>query len=172
MLKVLLAVCMAVVLSSPAFAQMQDMPMEHRAHGHMEKCETCNMENGEHHHMGDLVGKCLQLADKLGLSEDQINKIKPIHREMKKKQIRFKADLEIAKIEMMQIVEVKDFDLEKATAQLKKMEDMKVEHHVEMLKAMKEVRSILTDEQFKKMKDMMHMKKEGCKLHKHGMKNK
>ncbi len=34
--------------------------------------------------MGDMMDKCLEYADKLGLSEEQINKIKPIHREMQK----------------------------------------------------------------------------------------
>ena len=122
--------------------------------------------------MGDMMDKCLEYADKLGLSEEQINKIKPIHREMQKKQARYMADLKIAQIEMKEIMEVKDFNLEKATAQVKKIADIKTAHHLEMLKAMKEVHSILTDEQFKKMKKMMHMKMEGEKPPKKMMKNK
>ena len=108
--------------------------------------------------MGDMMGMCLEHADKIGLTDEQIKKITPIHREMQKKQIRFKADLKIAEIELMEIMEVKDFDLEKATAAVKKIADMKTAHHLEMLKSMKEVRSILTDEQFQKMKKMMPMK--------------
>ena len=77
---------------------------------------------------------------------------------MKKKDARFKADWKIAEIELMEIMEVKDFDLEKANSAVKKMEEIKTAHHLEMLKAMKEMRSILTDEQFKKMKKMMSMK--------------
>ena len=124
-------------------------------------CSTCNMD-GMGESMGDgmmggMMGKCLQYADKLGLSDEQINKIKPIHREMEKKQARFMADLKIAQIEMMEIMEVKDFDLAKATAQVEKIADMKTAHHLEMLKSMKEVRSIFTADQFKKMKKMMPM---------------
>ena len=59
-------------------------------------------------------------------------------------------------------MEVKDFDLEKASAQVKKIEDIRTAQHLEMLKSMKDVRSILTDEQFKKMKEMMHMKMKEC----------
>ena len=55
----------------------------------------------------------------------------------------------------MEIMEVKDFDLEKASAAVKKIADIKTAHHLEMLKAMKEMRAVLTDEQFKKMKKMM-----------------
>ena len=121
--------------------------------------------------MGDMMHKCLEHADKLGLSEEQINKIKPIHREMQKKQARYTADLKIAQIDMMEIMEVKDFDLEKATTAVKKIADIKTAHHVEMLVLMKQVHSILTDEQFKQMKKM-HMKMEGNKPDKKMMKKK
>ncbi len=157
MLKALVTVCLAGVLASPAFAQMKDMPaggnMGHHGPG-SETCDTCGMD-GPADMMGGMMGKCLQYADKLGLTDDQINRIKPIHREMQKKQARFKADLKIARIDMREIMEVKDFDLDKATAQAKKIEELRTAHHLDMLKSMKEVRTILTDEQFAKMKKMM-----------------
>jgi len=84
--------------------------------------------------------------------------MKPVHGDMQKKQARFQADKKIAEIELMEIMEVKDFDLEKATAAVKKIAGIKTAHHLEMLNAMKEMRTILTDEQFKKMKKMMPMK--------------
>ena len=116
------------------------------------------MEMGNMDKMGDMMGMCIEHADKMGLTDDQIAKMKPLHREMQKKQARFKADRKIAEIELMEIMEVKDFDLEKASAAVKKIEEIKTAHHLEMLKAMKEMRTILTDEQFKKMKKMMSMK--------------
>jgi Spy/CpxP family protein refolding chaperone len=168
--KVLLTVCLAVVFATPAFAQM-NMPMGEHMEGHHGHMESCNMDRaGEE--MGDMMHKCLEHADKLGLTEEQTIKIKPIHREMQKKQARYMADLKIAQIEMMEIMEVKDFDLEKAAAQVKKIADIKTTHHIEMLKSMKEVHSILTDEQFKKLKKMMHMKMEGEKPSKKMMKKK
>jgi hypothetical protein len=105
---------------------------------------------------GDMM--CIEHAHEMGLTDDQMMKMKPLHREMQKKQIRFKADLKIVEIELMEIMEVKDFDLEKATAAVKKIEDMKTARHLEMLKAMKDMRAILTDEQFKNMHKMMSMK--------------
>ena len=165
MLKAFLTACLAVVLASPAFSQMMDMPREEHMRGPRPRMDRCTMDS-----MGDMMGKCLQFADTLGLSEEQVNKIKPIHRDMKKKQVRFKADLEIAQIELKEIIEVKDFDLDKANAQVKKIGDMETAHHLEMLKSVKEVRSILTDEQFKKMKGMMHMKMEEKKPAKKTMK--
>ena len=78
---------------------------------------------------------------------------------MKKKQVKFKADLQIAEMEHMEIMEVKDFDLEKANASVRKIGDMKTAHHLEMVQLMKEVRNILTAEQYQKMKKMMPVKK-------------
>ncbi len=147
------AVAQMVLTPTPAFSQTMDMSAkEHKAgHGHM-------MEMGNMDKMGDMMGMCIEHADKMGLTDDQIAKMKPLHNEMQKKQARFKADRKIAEIELMEIMEVKDFDLEKASAAVKKIDDIKTAHQLEMLKAMKEMRTTLTDEQFKKMKTMMSMK--------------
>ena len=149
MKKIALALLLTVVFAVPAFSQMTDMPM--KGHGQM-------MEMGNMDKMGDMMGMCIEHADKMGLTDDQITKMKPIHREMQKKQARFKADQKIAEIELMEIMDVKDFDLEKANAAVKKIADIRTAYHLEMLKAMKEMRTILTDEQFQKMKKMMPMK--------------
>jgi Spy/CpxP family protein refolding chaperone len=148
MKKIALALLLTVVFAVPAFSQMTDMPM--KGHGQM-------MEMGNMDKMGDMMGMCIEHADKMGLTDDQITKMKPIHREMQKKQARFIADQKIAEIELMEIMDVKDFDLEKAGAAVKKIADIRTAYHLEMLKAMKEMRTILTDEQFQKMKKMMPM---------------
>jgi Spy/CpxP family protein refolding chaperone len=120
--------------------------------------------------MGNMMGLCIEQADKMGLTEDQIMKMRPLRNEMQKKQARFMADLKIAEIELMEIMEVKDFDLEKAGLAVKKIAEIKTAHQLEMVKAMKEMRDILTDEQFKKMKQMMPMKTGGKKPAKRMMK--
>ena len=152
MKKLVLSLLLTVVFAVPAFSQMKDMPMKEHKEGHGQMMEMGNMDK-----MGDMMGMCIEHADKMGLTDDQIMKIKPVHREMQKKQARFEADKKIAKIELMQIMEVKDFDLEKASAAVKNISDIKTAYHLEMLKAMKEMRTIITDEQFQKMQKMMPM---------------
>ena len=137
----------------PAFSQMKDMPMMEHGQGHGQMMEMGNMDK-----MGDMMDSCIEHADKMGLSDDQLAKMKPLHRGMQKKQARFKADLKIAEIELMEIMEVKDFDLEMANSAVKKIAGIKTAHHLDMLKAMKEMRTMLTDDQFKSMKKMMSMK--------------
>ena len=163
MKKVLLTLLLTVVFAVPAFSQM-DMPMKGHGEGHgpMMKMDMDMMG-------GDMM--CMEHADKMGLTDDQMMKMKPLHREMQKKQIRSKADLKIAEIELKEIMEVKDFDLDKATYAVKKIEDIKTAQHLEMLKAMKDMRAILTDEQFKNMHKMCMMKM-GEKKPEKGMMNK
>ena len=152
-LMVALAALLAFSMPVPAFSQMADMSMKEHREGHGHMMEMCSMDK-----MGDMMEMCIEHADEMGLTDAQLIKMKPLHSEMKKKQAQFKADLKIAEIELVEIMEVKDFDLEKASSQVKKIEQIKTAHHLEMLKAMKEMRTILTDEQFKKMKKMMSMK--------------
>jgi Spy/CpxP family protein refolding chaperone len=151
---VMVATVALLAIGVPAFSQTMDMPMkDHRGDGHGKMMAMHNMEN-----MGDMMGMCIEHADNIGLTDDQIMKMKPAHREMQKKQARFKAAQKIAQIELMEIMEVKDFDLEKATAAVKKIEEIKTAYHLEMLKAMKEMRTILSYEQFKKMKKIMSIR--------------
>jgi Spy/CpxP family protein refolding chaperone len=156
---------LAFSLPVPAFSQMKDMPMKGHGEEHGQMMEMGNMDR-----MGEMMDMCIKNADKMGLTDDQIVKMKPIRTEMQKKQAQCKADLKIAGIDLKEIMEVKDFDLEKASAAVKKISDIKTAHHLEMLKAMKEMRTILTDEQFKKMKKMMPMKMGGKKPAKKTMK--
>lgn len=118
----------------------------------------------------DDMGMCIAHAEKIGLTDDQIMKMKTRHSDMQKKHARYKADKKIAEIELMDIMDVKDFDLEKARSAVKKISEIKTAHKLEMLKSMKEMRTMLTEEQFKEMKKMMTMKmgeKEPMKMDKH-----
>ena len=88
----------------------------------------------------------------MGLTNDQIMKLKHIQIEVLKRQARFKSDLQIAEIELLDFMDVKDFDMAKASSEVKKIVDLKSAHYMEMLKIAKEMRALLTEEQFNKMK--------------------
>ena len=144
MKKIVLSLLLTFVFAVPAFSQM-DMPMKGHGGGHGSMMEMDHM---------DMMGcdmMCMEHARHIGLTDEQIAKMRSMHRETQKSQIRSKADLKIAEIELMEIMEVKDFDLDKASSAVKKIGDIKTTRHLEMLKAMKDMRAILTDEQFKKM---------------------
>ena len=151
MKKLLLALLLMVVFAVPAFSQTMNM---HRK------------EKGYIYRMGNMTDMYLRNADRIGLTDEQISKITPIRHEMHKKQARFKADVKIASIELVEIMEVKDFDTDKANAAIKKIADIKTAYSLDMLTPMKEVRSILTDEQFQKIKKMLLNKRLGKNRHK------
>jgi Spy/CpxP family protein refolding chaperone len=152
-LMVVVVALLAFSMPAPAFSQMMDMPMKEQKAG---PGQMMKMDK-----MGDMMGMCLENAEKIGLTDDQLMKMKAIHRAMQKKQAQFKADLKIAKIDLMEIMEVKDFNLDKANSAVKKMADIKTAHELEKLKSKQEMHKMLTEEQFKKMKKMMMSMKMG-----------
>lgn len=105
---------------------------------------------------------CLDHEGKLGLTEKQLHKLTPLHRDMQKMQIQSRANQRIAEIELCEIMEEKNFNLEKANAAVKKIEKIKTAHHVELLKPIHEMRSVLTEEQFQKSQKCHFM---GCDEH-------
>lgn len=127
-------------------------------------------------HMDEMVGACLSNAEELKLTDEQIAKLQPLHREMQKKQAKFKAEIKVAELELAEVMDVKDFDLAKAEQISKKIAELRLAYHSELLKLMKDVRSILSEEQFQKMKKMKMMgmmkkpaMKHGDKMHKKPM---
>jgi Spy/CpxP family protein refolding chaperone len=157
MKKILLPFLLVTLLVLPAHGEMHGLGMMGFGEGHGP------MEGGGMDAMAENMGACLDNAARIGLSEDQVKKLTPLHREMKKKQVRFRADLKLAEMDHMEIMEVKDFDLEKANASVRKIADLKTAYHLDMLKLMKEVRAILSEEQFRKMKELMPQKPAGRK---------
>lgn len=166
MKKIVLSLLLTVIFAAPAFSQMMDKSMKGHREGQRQRMEMGNMDK-----MGDMMDMCINHADMMGFTDDQIMKIKPLHREMQKKQARFKADMKIAKIDLMEIMEVKDFDIEKSSSAAKNIGEIKTTHHLGMLKTIKEIRTILTDEQFKKMQKMMSMMSMKMGEKEHGKKN-
>jgi len=156
MKKMLFGLLLTAVFAVPAFSQMNGMSMQSHGEEQDQMMAMGNMEMG-----GDMM--FMEHACKMGLTDEQMAKMKPLHTAMQKKQIRSKADLKIAEIDLMEIMEVKDFDLDKAESAVRKIEDIKTAQHLEMLKAIKDMRAILTDEQFKNMQKMCMMKMGGKK---------
>lgn len=152
-LMVVVVALLAFSMPAPAFSQMMDMPMKQQKEG---PGQMMGMDK-----MGDMMGMCLENAEKIGLTDDQLMTMKTMHRAMQKKQAQFNADQKIAKIDLMEIMDVKDFNLDKANSAVKKMADIKTAYKLEKLKSMQEMHKMLTEEQFKKMKKMMMSMKMG-----------
>lgn len=165
MKKAILALILATALAAPGLAQaemnMKDYKSAnpHAGMGRMGAGECCvgcgsrgsgmGMGMGRMDKMEDMVNMCLAHAGMMGFDNEQMARVKPVHREMKRKQIQYKSELKLAEMDLAETLEVKDFDLNKASAAVKTIADIKARYHLEMLKHMKDIRSIMTDSQFK-----------------------
>jgi len=99
--------------------------------------------------MGPFMGK--RLMD-LGLDEKQKDAIKDINSKVLKSAIRKRADLEIARIELRDILDKDIVDLNAVEALLKKTESLMTDIHLLHIKAAEEIKAKQTPEQRKKFK--------------------
>jgi len=110
----------------------------------------------------------MQHAEKLGLSEEQTEKLKNYLYDMKKKEIASEAEIKIANLDFrkMMMDDASEKDLNKQADKIaKKMADKRKLH----ISAHMKMKSTLTPEQWKNMKKIM---RSGMKKQKHGMKKK
>jgi len=103
--KLVLSLLLTAVFVVPAFSQMSMSMEEHQeGYGQIRELSTT----------AKVIGMCTEHPDKLALTDERIMKMKSADTEMKKKEARLTAELRIADKELMEIMEVEDFDLEKA----------------------------------------------------------
>jgi len=105
--------------------------------------------------------------EELGLSEEQVKRIKEVQFEMKKKEIEINSKIEIAELElrkmMMDDAPEKEFNrqIDKITDQIGKKRKLQIRGQFEIKKS-------LTDEQWQSFKKRMHGKRFMDKMHDKG----
>ncbi len=93
----------------------------------------------------------------LGLNDKQKEQIDGIITRTKKDMIKRKADLQIAKIDLKNILSKDPVDMKAAESQIREIEAMKTAMMLAHLNAVEEGKSLLTSEQRAKMKKIMQM---------------
>lgn len=89
----------------------------------------------------------LALADKLGLSEEQQNKIKDILTPYKKDMIRKNADLEIMELNLSEILQLEQPNLDNIKKQIQEISVLVADMRYSRIKSDIEVKSVLTEAQ-------------------------
>lgn len=90
----------------------------------------------------------------LGLSEDQITKLKKLDNESRKIMIRNNAEVEIIKVEINELLDEKKPDANAINARIDKISQLKAESKKACMSASLEARDILTEEQYKLSKNL------------------
>lgn len=115
-------------------------PMRHDGMGMMKR---------EHHLWRALMS--------LGLDEKQREAIKEIKSRVMKDTVRKRADLEVARIDLRDILDKDQVDMNATEATLRKIASLQTDIRLSHIKAMQEIKTKLTPEQRKKFKEMFEM---------------
>ena len=115
-------------------------PMRHDGRGIMER---------EHHLWRSLMS--------VGLDEKQMEAVREIKSRVMKDTIRKRADLEVARIDLRDLLHKDQVDMSAAETTLKKMASLQTDIRLSHIKALEEIKTKLTPEQRKKFKEMGEM---------------
>lgn len=172
---ILLTIVLAAVMAGQATAQQMDQQKEERIiirRGMMGMGQGMMMDE-ERMGPGGMVGFFLNQAEELGLSDEQVAKLRSIRTETQKALIRKQADLRVAQIELEELLQnptAKRADLE---AKAKEVQRLQSEVWLTAFRARLDAREVLTSEQLKKAASLrrmgMHKEMMERRMHREGM---
>jgi Spy/CpxP family protein refolding chaperone len=128
-----------------------------------------------HSSAGHLIRHLLKHEKDIGLTADQVTKLKEIQLNLDKTRIKSEADIQVAERELKALTDDEKSDLKAIEAKLRQSEDMQVALRMTSIKTRRDVLALLTPEQRAKEKaeheKMMQQHQEGGKGQSSGMAN-
>jgi Spy/CpxP family protein refolding chaperone len=128
-----------------------------------------------HSSAGHLIRHLLKHEKDIGLTADQVTKLKDIQLNLDKTRIKSEADIQVAERELKALTDDEKSDLKAIESKLRQSEDMQVALRMTSIKTRRDVLALLTPEQRAKEKaeheKMMQQHTEGDKGHGKGMTN-
>jgi Spy/CpxP family protein refolding chaperone len=122
-----------------------------------------------HSGAGHLIRHLLKHEKEIGLTPDQVTKLKDMQLNLDKTRIKSEADIQVAERELKALTDDEKSDLKAVEAKLRQSEDMQVALRMTSIKTRRDVLALLTPEQRAKEKaeheKMMQQHKEGGKAH-------
>ena len=144
------AVVFLIGIYSSSEAMMGDKGMSRGARG-MDKAEMCG------HHDSGHRDKIMAL----GLDDKQTEAVSAVNLNLKKEIIRKNADIEVAEIELREILHKDPVDIKRAEAIIRQIESLKAEIQILHISAKEAVKDKLTPEQRLKFNSMMYKRPHG-----------
>jgi Spy/CpxP family protein refolding chaperone len=143
----LLAIVAIVYAQGPGMMG-ESSEMEHGMMGMMGKGSDMGPGMmGEHRILGKLMS--------LGLDEKQKEAVKEIERKTMKEAIKKRADLDIARIDLRDLLDKDSIHMKDVESKLKQIASLETDIHLARIKANEEIKSKLTSDQRKKLKEIM-----------------
>jgi len=129
-------------------SRMPMMGMMGEGMGNMMDQGMPGMMGGMGHQMQHMV--FLDRSEELGLSTEQVGKLKAIHAECRKDNIRTAAEAKIVRLELAELVSGDSWRLKDAESLVRKLQKLEGDIQVRHLQALSDARKVLTAEQLKK----------------------
>ncbi len=134
----------------------------HHGMGRM-MCPTCGCGSGCGHEMGGLLKamfmkmpwKVIMHADELGLSEEQVCKLRKRHAEATKQMIQIGSQIKMNMIDVQDALWREEIDMPTAEEKIREIGKLKAEKVLAMVQAMNDMRHAFTPQQRKKIKQMV-----------------
>jgi Spy/CpxP family protein refolding chaperone len=105
--------------------------------------------------MGAHLSMCIRHAEKLGISEEQIERLRAVHNEQAKKLIRLRSEIQVLNVDLRSELAKDSPDFSRVESLLKKREPLRTDFFLEGLRTRADASKILTAEQRKKLHKMM-----------------
>jgi hypothetical protein len=150
---ILMAIIVVVLVTSPmAFGQMGMMGGPHKPAGQMESSPGYSAKPPSPENF----------KERLGLTDEQAVKFAKLWSDYRKETIKKQADIQVAGIDLSELMEQKKVDMGQLEKKLRQLEDMKTDLMLYRVRTLFKAKEFLNEDQFEKLKSfglrMMHHK--------------
>lgn len=101
------------------------------------------------------ISNILTAKDELGLSDDQVNKLRDIQMDLTRSLIKISADLKIARLDYLRSMNTKPFNFEQIRANAKRLTDLRLQRKFAVIDAFEKAANVLNDDQKNRMADII-----------------
>ena len=107
---------------------------------------------GPHSTASQFIQHVLKFKQAMAITDDQENKLQNINTAYKKTKIKMKAEVELANLDLHELLRNDQANLSDIESKLKNVHELKANLYMASIKARREAKAVLTDEQRKRMK--------------------
>ena len=143
-------------------------PEHGSAHTYSGEHGCCAEMRGHHAHPADHLRHLLKHQKEIGLTEEQVKKLKAIELDFDRARIKSEAEIRIAERELLALVEDEKTDLSAIEAKVKQSEMLEVGLRMLAFKARHEALAVLTPEQREKAKAAHEKRMQEMRSNPHG----
>lgn len=151
-ISILSIIAVLSLVASPVFAD-KSMHGGHSMKGKRHHGYSGHMGGSKHGGKGcHARHNVLRHQEEIGLKEEQVSKIKSLKTEKKKRAIRLQADIDVAEIELRELLHIEGVSMESVESKVREIEAKSADIRIDRYRTRIEVMSILTPEQRKQVK--------------------